>query len=230
MIEFEVETNGTDDCASLGARLSGLLRAGDILLLDGPLGAGKTTLVRSIAEGMGIPGSNVSSPTFVVMNEYENPEGPDLVHVDAYRMHGDDEEELQLLGWDRVVDPGDAVVVVEWAERVRSLLDATDRIATVVIETTGETDRVLRFSVPDAWASRRGLGVFQGEGMHNADNTGTDTRTDTICPTTGVAVPADSPTWPFADERARMADLYKWFSGSYNITRPIEQADLEQGE
>jgi endogenous inhibitor of DNA gyrase (YacG/DUF329 family) len=55
-------------------------------------------------------------------------------------------------------------------------------------------------------------------------------RAATTCPVTGQRVAPDCPTWPFANERARMADLHKWFSGQHVISRPLEQADLEQGE
>ena len=57
-----------------------------------------------------------------------------------------------------------------------------------------------------------------------------ESREATRCPVTGSTVPGDSPTWPFADERARMADLYRWMHESYTITREMKDADLEQGE
>ena len=55
-------------------------------------------------------------------------------------------------------------------------------------------------------------------------------REATTCPTTGRPVPADSPTWPFATEQARMADLYKWFTGQHAISRSVEESDLEETE
>ncbi|QUH06458.1 tRNA (adenosine(37)-N6)-threonylcarbamoyltransferase complex ATPase subunit type 1 TsaE [Saccharopolyspora erythraea] len=99
----------------LGARLGAELRAGDLVLLDGPLGAGKTVLARGVAAGMGVTGQ-VTSPTFVIARVHHPAEGdgPALVHVDAYRLGGLDEiDDLDL-----DTDLTDAAVVVEWGEGV----------------------------------------------------------------------------------------------------------------
>src|ERR1700760_3110465 len=90
-----------EDTLEFGARLGRTLRAGDLVLLSGPLGAGKTVLVRGIAAGMGVLGQ-VSSPTFVIARVHRP--GPDgtgvpLVHVDAYRL-GDDLDQLDGLDLD----------------------------------------------------------------------------------------------------------------------------------
>lgn len=225
----EIETDSLESCARLGHALAAVLRAGDLLLLDGPLGAGKTTLVHAIAAGLGLDTAPVSSPTFVMVNEYTNPAGPDLIHVDAYRLRGADEEELDLLGWDRVID-GTTIAIIEWADRVRTLLDGQDAAASIEIEPTGETSRLLRLDLPEAWSDRPAFGELAALANPPEAGPALPDRGDTICPTTGVPVPADSPTWPFIDERARMADLYKWFSESYTLERPIEQADFEQGD
>jgi tRNA threonylcarbamoyladenosine biosynthesis protein TsaE len=90
----------------LGRRLATRLRAGDVLLLSGPLGAGKTTLTQGIALGLGVEGA-VTSPTFVIARVYRS-QGPNLVHVDAYRLGGIAEiEDLDL-------ETADSVTVVEW--------------------------------------------------------------------------------------------------------------------
>lgn len=84
------------------------------LALDGPLGAGKSVLARSIARGMGVTGP-VPSPTYTLVQSYEPRAGRRLVHMDLYRLdHADDVLEL---GWDDIVADPDALVVVEWAER-----------------------------------------------------------------------------------------------------------------
>lgn len=96
-----------DTMAALGARLAGLLGAGDLVVLDGPLGAGKTTLVRGIGAALGVRGA-VTSPTFVLAREHPTASGVPLVHVDAYRLGSARElEDLDL-------DYDGAVVVVEW--------------------------------------------------------------------------------------------------------------------
>ncbi|WP_258534973.1 tRNA (adenosine(37)-N6)-threonylcarbamoyltransferase complex ATPase subunit type 1 TsaE [Streptomyces sp. PT12] len=104
-----------------GRRLAALLRAGDLVLLTGPLGAGKTTLTRGIGEGLGVRGA-VTSPTFVIARVHPPlGDGPPLVHVDAYRLGGGIEEMEDL---DLDVALSDSVVAVEWGEgRVEELSD-----------------------------------------------------------------------------------------------------------
>jgi tRNA threonylcarbamoyladenosine biosynthesis protein TsaE len=109
-----------DDTIAFGQRLGATLRAGDLVLLAGPLGAGKTVLVRGIAVGMGVIGQ-VSSPTFVIARVHRPGPGGTvpLVHVDAYRL-GDDLGQLD--GLDLDTDLMDAAVVVEWGEGVATAL------------------------------------------------------------------------------------------------------------
>ncbi|MFZ6991627.1 tRNA (adenosine(37)-N6)-threonylcarbamoyltransferase complex ATPase subunit type 1 TsaE [Curtobacterium sp. RRHDQ66] len=92
---------------ALGARLAALLRAGDLVVLTGPLGAGKTTLTRGLGVALGARGQ-VSSPTFVLARTHPTTAGPDLVHVDAYRLSDPLELDDLDLDWDG------AIVVVEW--------------------------------------------------------------------------------------------------------------------
>jgi tRNA threonylcarbamoyladenosine biosynthesis protein TsaE len=92
---------------ALGARLAALLRAGDLVVLDGPLGAGKTTLTRGLGAALGARGA-VTSPTFVLAREHPTATGVPLVHVDAYRL--DTARELDDLD----LDYDGAIIVVEW--------------------------------------------------------------------------------------------------------------------
>jgi len=97
---------------ALGRTVAGLLRAGDLVVLTGPLGAGKTTLTQGLGEGLGVRGP-VTSPTFVISREHPSLRGgPALVHVDAYRVG--DALEVDDLDLDASLD--DAVTVVEWGE------------------------------------------------------------------------------------------------------------------
>jgi tRNA threonylcarbamoyl adenosine modification protein YjeE len=97
----------TDEMGALGARLAAVLRAGDLVVLTGPLGAGKTTLTRGLGAALGARGQ-VSSPTFVLARTHPTTSGPDLVHVDAYRLSDPVELDDLDLDWDA------SIVVVEW--------------------------------------------------------------------------------------------------------------------
>lgn len=119
-----VELATVTDTRQFGRRLAGVLRAGDVVILDGPLGAGKTALVQGIGAGLNVQGA-VTSPTFVIARVHR----PDptlggrlpLIHVDAYRLSGI--AEVNDLDLDTSLD--DAVTVVEWGEgKVEQLSDA----------------------------------------------------------------------------------------------------------
>ncbi|USI89151.1 tRNA (adenosine(37)-N6)-threonylcarbamoyltransferase complex ATPase subunit type 1 TsaE [Rhodococcus pyridinivorans] len=118
MGEQTIELPTVEDTEAFGRRLAAELRAGDLVVLDGPLGAGKTALTRGIAVGLGVEG-RVTSPTFVIAREHRpgSPEGREpvgLVHVDAYRL-GDGPNALdELDALDLDTDLTDIVVVVEW--------------------------------------------------------------------------------------------------------------------
>src|SRR5437763_16410515 len=128
--ELRIATDG--DMRDLGRRLAALLRAGDLVILAGPLGAGKTTLVQGIGAGLGVRGP-VTSPTFVIARVHPSVagSGPALVHADAYRLGGIGEvDDLDL-----DTDAAGAVTVVEWGTGLAEVL-AADRL-----EITIEPDR-----------------------------------------------------------------------------------------
>jgi tRNA threonylcarbamoyladenosine biosynthesis protein TsaE len=116
MKSFDLPTAG--DTQALGRRLAAVVRAGDLVVLSGPLGAGKTALVQGIGAGLGVRGA-VVSPTFVIARVHRGP--LPLVHVDAYRLGS--LEEVDDLDLD--VDVASAVTVVEWGTgKVEQLTDA----------------------------------------------------------------------------------------------------------
>lgn len=127
-----IETSGADATRELGARLAGLLRAGDLVLLSGGLGAGKTTLAQGIGSAMDVRG-RVSSPTFIIARVHPAlGEGPDLIHVDAYRLSS--LEEVDALDLDSSMDQ--AVTLVEWGEdKVEAL--SQDRLEIAVARPHG---------------------------------------------------------------------------------------------
>ncbi|ORB66901.1 tRNA (adenosine(37)-N6)-threonylcarbamoyltransferase complex ATPase subunit type 1 TsaE [Mycolicibacterium tusciae] len=108
-----------DDTIALGARLGSELRAGDVVVLSGPLGAGKTVLAKGIAQAMDVDGP-VVSPTFVLarVHRARRADAPAMIHVDLYRLLDDNSVDLlaELDSLDLDTDLEDAVVVVEWGE------------------------------------------------------------------------------------------------------------------
>ena len=119
-------TDSVEATLLIGRTLGAAARPGDVIGLIGELGAGKTQLVRGIAGGMGIDPARVSSPTFVLVHEYEAAGAALLVHIDAYRLRTSDE--LETIGWDTQSDPPGrelrrgAVVAIEWADRMAAWL------------------------------------------------------------------------------------------------------------
>jgi tRNA threonylcarbamoyladenosine biosynthesis protein TsaE len=122
-MQAEVRVETAAAMRDLGRRLAGVLRAGDLVLLAGPLGAGKTTLVQGIGEGLGVRGA-VTSPTFVIARVHPALRGgPALVHADAYRLASP--AEVDDLDLDASL--GDSVTVVEWGGGLAEGL-AADRL------------------------------------------------------------------------------------------------------
>ncbi|KUL33439.1 tRNA threonylcarbamoyladenosine biosynthesis protein TsaE [Streptomyces sp. NRRL F-4489] len=132
-VTARVTVKSPEKMQELGRRLAPLLRPGDLVLLTGELGAGKTTLTRGLGEALGVRGA-VTSPTFVIARVHPSlTGGPALVHVDAYRLGGglDEMEDLDL-----DVSLPESVVVVEWGEgKVEEL--AEDRLHIVIGRAVG---------------------------------------------------------------------------------------------
>ncbi len=131
-LPVEVSAATGEDTRALGERLAPLLRAGDLLILTGDLGAGKTTFTQGVGAGLGVRGA-VTSPTFVISRVHPSTVGgPPLVHVDAYRLGGI--EELDDLDLDASLD--EAVTVVEWGEGVAEGL-TEDRLEVSITRARG---------------------------------------------------------------------------------------------
>ncbi|MWA13011.1 tRNA (adenosine(37)-N6)-threonylcarbamoyltransferase complex ATPase subunit type 1 TsaE [Streptomyces sp. BA2] len=135
-----ITVTSPEQMGDLGRRLAKLLRPGDLVMLTGELGAGKTTLTRGLGEGLGVRGA-VTSPTFVIARVHPSlSEGPPLVHVDAYRLGGglDEMEDLDL-----DVSLPESVIVVEWGDgKVEELSD--DRLRVVIHRAVGDTTDEVR--------------------------------------------------------------------------------------
>lgn len=123
-----------DRMVHLGRGLGRALRAGDLVVLTGDLGAGKTTLARGIGQGLGVT-EPVTSPTFVIARHHANASGPDLLHVDAYRLGSVREvEDLDL-----EADTEDCVTVVEWGEGLVEDLSPS-RLTVRILRSSREDD------------------------------------------------------------------------------------------
>ena len=119
--------------STLGEKLGARLRPGDVVLLYGDLGAGKTAFVRGMARGIGANPDDVTSPTFTIVQEYAGPSAT-LYHVDLYRLEG---PEIDDLGLEDLVS-GDGIVAIEWAERWSG---RPDDVTEVRIEDIGDDRR-----------------------------------------------------------------------------------------
>jgi tRNA threonylcarbamoyladenosine biosynthesis protein TsaE len=137
-----------DDMRALGRRLSGVLRAGDLLVLSGPLGAGKTTLVQGIGEGLRVRGP-ITSPTFVIARVHPPlAGGPALVHADAYRLGG--AAEVDDLDLDS--DAASSVTVVEWGEGLAEGLSEDRLEISIEISNRSQARTVTLAGVGARWA------------------------------------------------------------------------------
>jgi tRNA threonylcarbamoyladenosine biosynthesis protein TsaE len=137
----ELVTDAPEATEAAAARLARHVRRGDLLLLEGEMGAGKTTFVRGLARGLGSSG-DVMSPTFQLVRVYRGP--MQLAHVDLYRLAG--AAELADLGLDELLDEG--AVVVEWGDRLRE-----PGAARIAIEVLDERRRRLRIEeAPRPWS------------------------------------------------------------------------------
>jgi tRNA threonylcarbamoyladenosine biosynthesis protein TsaE len=134
-----VETTGEAETSAAGERLAPELHAGDVVLLSGELGAGKTAFVRGLARALGVQEADVTSPTFTLVQEYRTATAV-LFHVDLYRLTP---PEVQDLGLDEMMEEG--ILAVEWPDR---WLDPPAVVYDVRIEHRGEDRRIVRIDAP----------------------------------------------------------------------------------
>lgn len=141
----KVITKSQEETKKLGAKLVTELKGGEILALYGELGAGKTTLIQGIAEGLGIK-EPVTSPTFILLNVYKLPRAQKaikyFVHVDAYRLK--DTREALGVGLTDYLGRNDTVVVIEWAEKLEDILK-NYQIKKITLEPFAEKERRVTF-------------------------------------------------------------------------------------
>jgi len=144
------EVNSVEETWALARRLAGELKPGDVICLEGDLGAGKTTFTQGLAAALGVTG-RVTSPTFCIVQEHRTPVASQpstfnlqpsyLVHMDLYRLHGEDD--VIAIGWEDFLAEG-AILVVEWPERAGTLIPSSARHV-VFTHLDGEESRRIEF-------------------------------------------------------------------------------------
>jgi len=136
-------TTGEAETTAAGERLAASLSAGDVVLLYGQLGAGKTAFVRGLAQGLGASPDEVSSPTFTLIQEYASKRAT-LFHVDLYRL---EPAEVEDLGLEELVS-GDGIVAIEWADHWR-----------------GRPDDAIEVTIQDRGEDRRAIAIRNAPGL-----------------------------------------------------------------
>lgn len=137
--DLDIVSHSMEQTRRLGAHLGKLLRAGDIVLLEGEFGAGKTTFTQGIASGLDIDAHYVNSPTFTLINEYRGGRVP-LYHIDLYRLEG--KEEVASLGLEDYLEAR-GVTVIEWPQGAAAWL--SDERLVVRLSDLSDTKRTLKF-------------------------------------------------------------------------------------
>lgn len=137
----KVITTSEKETMDFGKRLARTLKGGKVIALHGDLGAGKTTLIKGIAQGLGIK-KIITSPTFVLMNVYKVKDLrfkiKELIHIDCYRIKN--EKDILHIGADDYFGRPDAVVVIEWAEKIKNILPRER--GDIIIKNSGECKRI----------------------------------------------------------------------------------------
>ena len=137
-MERTVESHSPRETIELGARIGRQLQGGEVVAIVGPLGSGKTHLIKGIATGAGAEDSKaVNSPTFVIINQYAG--RLDIYHIDAYRLGS--VAEFEMLGFDDLCYP-ESVVLIEWADKVEAAIRDIDPIR-IDLSHTGKNARTI---------------------------------------------------------------------------------------
>ncbi len=124
-MDYDFISNSVEETVEFGCKIGSRLKGGEVIGLTGPLGSGKTYLIKGIAKGAGAQDKNipVNSPTFVIVNEYVG--RLDIYHIDAYRLNSPGE--FEMIGFDEFCYP-DSVVLIEWADKLKQSLQGVDYV------------------------------------------------------------------------------------------------------
>jgi tRNA threonylcarbamoyladenosine biosynthesis protein TsaE len=149
-METTIVSHSAEETMELGRRIGSRLKGGEVFAICGPLGSGKTHLIKGIAAGAGARDrENVTSPTFVIVNEYRG--RFDIYHLDAYRI--DSLAEFEMLGFDDFCYP-QSVVLIEWADKIEPAIHKMDYIR---IDLTHASERTRTIQLQNVPAHLTGL-------------------------------------------------------------------------
>ncbi len=137
----ELVSNTPEETFALGERLGGELRGGDVVLLRGGLGSGKTLLTKGIVQSRGFDVDEVTSPSFALVNLYKTEEH-NIYHIDLWRIDAGGDAAFGV-GLDEILDDPDAIVIIEWADRLGDARLAA-RVVSIDIEGDGDQPRRIR--------------------------------------------------------------------------------------
>lgn len=147
MVVIQIESRTENETLALGSALGRLLVPGDVVVLQGNLGAGKTVFARGVASGLGCDPTEVQSPTFTIVREYSGGRCP-LFHLDIYRLERP-AVQLEEIGYEAYFDPKEGVSLIEWGDRAAELLppkrldvtiEASESVRTIAIVARGFSD------------------------------------------------------------------------------------------
>ena len=137
-MDFLFHTSTSEETIDLGRKIGSLLKAGDVVAMTGTLAAGKTTITKGIAESLGVS-DNITSPTFCLISEYDGSKMP-LYHMDVYRLEG--AEDFVNLGVEDMLY-GNGVSIIEWSEKISSVLPKKSITIELVPHENGERDIII---------------------------------------------------------------------------------------
>lgn len=144
-LTVQIKTSSARETIEAGKRIGAKLVGGDIIAFRGDLGAGKTTITRGIAMGLGLK-DEVFSPTFALVNEYKNSSGPSIYHFDMYRISSD---ELESIGFFDYLGE-DSIIIIEWSENIEDMLPKGSII--IEIKRISDEERLIEITGGEGFA------------------------------------------------------------------------------
>jgi tRNA threonylcarbamoyladenosine biosynthesis protein TsaE len=135
---IDIVSNSPEETISIGKRIASSLTEGSVVALVGCLGSGKTCLTKGIALGLGIT-ECITSPTYTIINEYQNGSCPTLLHIDAYRLNCD--KDFEDIGGDETINRG-GISIIEWSERIPE--SSPENSIKIRIEITSPVSRTIK--------------------------------------------------------------------------------------